>query len=140
MHGNNFLGNCILNSNDHNGSLVTNLFVGKYECKTRSSFKILDSTMGKLTVQYDGLYSDSVIYLWGDGTFTLVKPSQLVVSKLFNKPYSGVVSCIAFNKCGIEERDTFTKICTVVCDTPKSNFIIIISLLSKLIVLIKITK
>ena len=103
------------------------LFIAKYGtsiCKCdsiQSEFIPIDTTkIGKLTVKYTGTMSDSVLYIWGDGTQTFVKPSTASFTKSYYKDTSFTVRCISYNSCF--ETSTSSRTFKIVCDTPRSEY------------------
>lgn len=120
----------ILN-NDSSAILYSNvgsdLFIAKYGqgicwCDSlKASFTATQTNQeGRITVQYTGTASDSVVYLWGDGSHSIVKPAYTAITKIYNKTMMANITCVAYNPC--YRRDTFRKSYPIVCTPPNSQF------------------
>lgn len=99
---------------------------GKANCTCdpiKSAYKALDSTTdGRITLQYTGLPSDSVRYLWDDGTWSVAKPSTTATTKIYNQTKTVMIKCVSYNSCG--QTDTFKKTYQIKCTTLTSRFIL----------------
>jgi hypothetical protein len=106
------------------------LYIGKYgrdfcTCDSIESHYLPTNTSqeGKISVSYNGSASDSVTYLWGDGTSTVAKPSYREVTKTYNKTMEVEISSVAYNKC--YWTDTFNASHSIYCTPAQSGFAII---------------
>jgi hypothetical protein len=121
--GSTFLIQCIAKNNCSQPSVSQ--FLYKIKCDTvTSSFTILDSTQpGKIQVVYNGMPTDSVLYLWGDGTQSLVKPTSTVQIKVYNKDTILTIRAVVYNKC--KQGDTFSRSVHIKCGTLVNQFTIL---------------
>jgi hypothetical protein len=86
-----------------------------------SSYKVIDSSIeGRISVQYAGSATDSVVFLWGDGTHSVAKPSNTPLTKIYNKTISASIAAVAYNNC--YRTDTFRRTIQIKCTAPNAEF------------------
>lgn len=89
-----------------------------------SSYLALDTSIeGQIKIQYTGTATDSVVYLWGDGTHTVAKPSHSPVTKIYNKTIAANIAAIAYNEC--YRTDTFRRTYQIRCTPPNAAFVLL---------------
>ena len=89
-----------------------------------SSYKVIDSSIeGRISVQYTGSVTDSVVFLWGDGTHSVAKPSNTSLTKIYNKTISANIAAVAYNNC--YRRDTFRRTIQIKCTPPNAEFVLL---------------
>lgn len=106
------------------------LFIAKYgqaHCfcdPLVSSYKVLDSSIeGRISLQYTGSATDSVVFLWGDGTHSVAKPSSTPLTKIYNKTISASIAAVVYNNC--YRRDTFRRTIQIKCTPPNAEFVLL---------------
>lgn len=86
-----------------------------------SIYKVTDSSIeGRISVQYTGSATDSVVFLWGDGTHSVAKPSTTLLTKIYNKTISASIAAVAYNNC--YRTDTFRRTIQIKCTPPNAEF------------------
>jgi hypothetical protein len=89
-----------------------------------SSYKVTDSSIeGRISVQYAGSATDSVVFLWGDGTHSVAKPSNTALTKIYNKTISASIAAVAYNNC--YRTDSFRRTIQIKCTAPNAEFILL---------------
>ena len=132
LFGSKELDGCILNNDSTPLQYGTgnDLFIAKHgqaHCYCDplvSSYKVIDSSIeGRISVQYTGSATDSVVFLWGDGTHSVAKPSNTPLTKIYNKTISASIAAVVYNSC--YRRDTFRRTIQIKCTPPNAEFVLL---------------
>lgn len=89
-----------------------------------SNYTVTDNSIeGRISVQYTGSATDSVVFLWGDGTKSIAKPSTTPVTKIYNKTITISIAAVAYNNC--YRTDTFRRTIPITCTPPHAAFVLL---------------